>query len=357
MQKLKVVFVIIGALIGAGFASGQEIYTFFFSFGLKGLLGIIVSSSVIGIAIYKILKITIKNNINNYKQFLDHFIERERIKEIINTIINIFILLSFYIMIAGFGAYLQQEFGINSIIGSAILSIICYLLLKRNTEGIVRVNQILIPILIVIVGLIGIINFKNIDIKNISYYITEQNTNNWLITSILYASYNMVLLAPVLITMKEYIKKPKDVKYISLIATIIITILIITVYLFLVNIDIDINKLEMPAVYAINKIFPAIKGIYGGIILISIFTTAISLGISFIKNTSNNQKQFNKIALLICATSVVFSQIGFANLINFLYPILGGLGLIQIVLLIFKKRLRIKLQGINFSIVLNRNKR
>ena len=233
MQKLKVVFVIIGALIGAGFASGQEIYTFFFSFGLKGLLGIIVSSSVIGIAIYKILKITIKNNINNYKQFLDHFIERERIKEIINTIINIFILLSFYIMIAGFGAYLQQEFGINSIIGSAILSIICYLLLKRNTEGIVRVNQILIPILIVIVGLIGIINFKNIDIKNISYYITEQNTNNWLITSILYASYNMVLLAPVLITMKEYIKKPKDVKYISLIATIIITILIITVYLFL----------------------------------------------------------------------------------------------------------------------------
>lgn len=340
MQKLKVVFVIIGALIGAGFASGQEIYTFFFSFGLKGLLGIIVSSSIIGIAIYKILKITIKNNINNYKQFLDQFIEQERIKEIINSIINIFILLSFYIMIAGFGAYLEQEYEIKSIIGSSVLSIICYILLKRNTDGIVKVNQILIPILIVIVVLIGIINFKNIDVKNISYYITEQNANNWLITSMLYASYNIVLLAPVLITMKEYLKKSNDIKYIALISTAIITILIITVYLFLVNIDIEINKLEMPAVYAINKIVPEVKGGYGGIILISIFTTAISLGISFIKNTSNNKKQFNKMALLICTTSVVFSQIGFANLINFLYPILGGLGLIQIAFLIFKKRLR-----------------
>ena len=45
MEILKVVFVIIGTLIGAGFASGQEIYAFFFSFGIKGLAGILISST------------------------------------------------------------------------------------------------------------------------------------------------------------------------------------------------------------------------------------------------------------------------------------------------------------------------
>ena len=36
--------VIIGALIGAGFASGQEIYLFFYRYGLSGILGIILCS-------------------------------------------------------------------------------------------------------------------------------------------------------------------------------------------------------------------------------------------------------------------------------------------------------------------------
>ena len=108
MSILKVVFVIIGTLIGAGFASGQEVYIFFYSYGVKGILGIIISSGIIGFTIYKTLKITKENNIENYKGFLDYFIKKEKLKELINSIINIFILISFYVMIAGFGAYLEQ---------------------------------------------------------------------------------------------------------------------------------------------------------------------------------------------------------------------------------------------------------
>ena len=35
----KITFVLIGAIIGAGFASGKEIYIFFFSHGIKGIIG------------------------------------------------------------------------------------------------------------------------------------------------------------------------------------------------------------------------------------------------------------------------------------------------------------------------------
>ena len=38
-NSLKVVFVIIGTLIGAGFASGKEVYIFFNKYGSLGLLG------------------------------------------------------------------------------------------------------------------------------------------------------------------------------------------------------------------------------------------------------------------------------------------------------------------------------
>lgn len=114
---LKVVFVIIGTLIGAGFASGQEIYVFFFSFGIRGLFGVLISSILMGLVIYQTLKIINKYQINNYKDFLDILLSRNKdIKNIINLLVNIFILVTFFIMIAGFGAYFEQEFSVNSLI-------------------------------------------------------------------------------------------------------------------------------------------------------------------------------------------------------------------------------------------------
>lgn len=134
--------------------------------------------------------------------------------------------------------------------------------------------------------------------------------------------------------MKEYLLKSKNIKNIAIIVSIITAILLITVFLFLINVDVDIKKLEMPAVYAISIIWPNIKSIYGIIILISIFTTAISLGISFLKSVSKNTKQYNVIEILICVTAVLFSNIGFSNLVNMLYPILGILGLLQMIQII-----------------------
>lgn len=160
MNIFKVIFVIIGTLIGAGFASGQEIYVFFFSFGIKGIYGIIISSILIGLIIYKTLKIIHKNNIENYKDFLDKLIKNKKIKEILNLIINVFILISFYIMIAGFGAYLKQEYNLNSIIGSGILALVCYLIFKTNVKGLVKINEVLIPILIFVICIIRYSKYK-----------------------------------------------------------------------------------------------------------------------------------------------------------------------------------------------------
>ena len=62
MNVLKVVFVIIGTLIGAGFASGQEIYAFFYSFGIKGIYGIVnVEASKI--------RLQKENNVNYISKF------------------------------------------------------------------------------------------------------------------------------------------------------------------------------------------------------------------------------------------------------------------------------------------------
>lgn len=76
--------------------------------------------------------------------------------------------------------------------------------------------------------------------------------------------------------------------------------------------------------------------IYGFAILSAILTTAISAGYSLLKNISKTKKQYVVFSIFICIISLFFSTLGFSNLLNILYPILGYLGLFQICTIFFK---------------------
>lgn len=328
---LKVVFVIIGTLIGAGFASGQEVYLFFFSYGMKGLIGILISSIIIGVVIYSTFNILNKYKINTYKDFLNILIPKNtKLKIIANFIINIFILITFFIMIAGFGAYFEQEIGINRLVGSLILAIITFIVFMTSIKGVVKVNELIVPILIGFIFIIGIISIKNIHILNLENYVIRTNYTNFALSAVLYSSYNSILLIPVLITLNNYVKNKKQIFYISFISAIVTILLSVIIFLLLVRVDVDISKLEMPVVYVVSNMFKILRYIYGVIILGSIFTTAISLGVSFLQNTAKNKKGYTQISIIMCITSVISSKFGFSNLVSLLYPIFGYLGLIQI---------------------------
>lgn len=338
MKKiLKAVFVIIGTLIGAGFASGQEIYVFFYQYGINGIFGMIISSILLGFVTYKVLYICKENKVTNYKSFLKIFIKKEKQLDIFNTIINIFILITFYIMIAGFGAYFKQQFGISSLLGSILLAFICYFVFLRDISGLIKVNQYIVPLLIGSLLIIGIFVIDAKNILEISHYVSENNSWKWILDSILYGSYNTILFIPVLIALRNLVSSQKEQCMISILTTIFIIILSFIVFFMLTKVDVNIQNLEMPAVYVASKISPIFKYLYGFIILSSILTTSISLGTSLLENIAYNKKTYKQYAILICISAVLVSNIGFSNLINLLYPLFGYIGLIQIIKISMEK--------------------
>lgn len=329
----SIVLVIIGALIGAGFASGQEIYSFFYSYGVIGLFGIVITGSLISIIIYKSLKLICKNNINNYDEFLKIFIKNENVAKVINIIINILLLVTFYIMIAGFGAYFEQEIGINKIIGSALLSGLTAIVFFTSVKGVLKVSEYIVPILIIFIVIIGGMNLSaitaEVDIPVIK--------DGWLLSSVTYCSYNMILLIPVLISLRKQIAKLSNIKYIAIISGILMIIMSIMIYMLLAKSDVDISTLEMPIVYVVRSFFLKFKTLYAFIILSSIFTTAISIGIGFLQNVSKNKKGYAQFVFFMCITSLIISNFGFSNLVNLAYPIFGYLGILQMICIIKQK--------------------
>lgn len=344
-ESIRVILVLLGTMVGAGFASGQEMYLFFFSYGLKGLIGILISSSILGIVVNKTLKILEKNNSNNiqvntYKDFLNMLIKTKdkksnTIKTLINSLLNIFILTTFFIMVAGFGAYFEQQFGISSLIGSSILAILCAIIFMTSVKGVVKANEFIVPILIVLLIIIGILNFSEIDLLKINNYITEIKHSNFILSAVLYSSYNLIFLIPVLITLKKIVKNKSQIPIISIVTTGSIIILSIIVFFILFKVDVDIKKLEMPAVYVVSNMSNILKLFYGFIIMGSIFTTSISLGTSFLQNVAKSKKTYEYIAIGMCIISVLISKAGFSNLVNLLYPFFGYLGLLQVLRIVF----------------------
>ena len=311
---------------------GKEIYVFFSKYGLYGIIGILFSGTILGILTSKVLKIIGKEQeVNTYNEFLFYIFNNKNSKlvVILNYIINTFLLITFYIMVSGFTAYFKQEYNIPNYMTGIILAILCYVALNNNIDEVVKISAILVPVIILF-----IISFGLFDISNGINQVLEMNfiANNFIRgmwNSIIYSSYNSIILIPVLVTLKKYVNK-KNFYSIGVITSLVVIVLSLFIYIILLKSNIDIIEFDLPIIYIVKQYGSVFKYLYGVVIVISIFTSIISAGYSFLKNSIKNKKKYSKLLKVMCISSIFITNIGFSNLVNTLYPIFGILGIVQI---------------------------
>ena len=140
----------------------------------------------------------------------------------------------------------------------------------------------------------------------------------------------MILLILVLVNLGKYEKNKKQIAVVSALSGAIVFVLALSIFLLLASMNVDFSKIQMPAVYVIDNNFSQFSGIYGIVILLSIFSTAISIGISFLKNITKNKKSYPQFVAIMCISGVIISNFGFSNLVKLLFPVFGYLGIVQI---------------------------
>lgn len=288
--------------------------------------------------IYKTFKIILENNINNYEEFLkiiipSRFKENKILMLSINNIINIFLLICFNIMVAGFATYFMQELNISKWIGAIVIAVLTFITLSNSINGVIKINTYLIPIIILLIIFLGL---NKIEYTNIVPTIQSGNSIYWILSSILYASYNSITLIPILISLKKQIVFRREASLVSILVGIIMLMLSIIIFLLMNTFVKEINGIEIPLVYIANTLGSGFKYIYGIVILIAIFTTAIGSGYGFLCNVTNKRKNYIVLSTVMCLLSILIGQISFSNLVNVLYPIFGYLGIVQIIFLIIR---------------------
>src|SRR5699024_8164839 len=98
----------------------------------------------------------------------------------------------------------------------------------------------------------------------------------------------------------------------------------------------EVFNLEMPMLYVAGSVSPTFQLIYSLIIFFSIYTTAVGGAFGFFSRiiTKWNKKSRIFIVLMVIF-ALVLSPVGFSNLVKYLYPIEGYLGLFLLLSIIF----------------------
>ncbi|GMQ59509.1 membrane protein [Vallitalea sediminicola] len=335
-NSIKIASVYIGTVLGAGFASGQELMKFFAYYGYKGMIGLLLTGVMFAVIGWAVLEILFFNKSTSYKEFI-YPIAGKTFGKILELSVIFFMFVCFCAMFAGSGALFQQRFHIPYQVGVLVMAVCCYITFLFDVKGVIAVNSILAPILLVGVLIVGLYMwfFRSTTVMNKVVEVFLVVRDNWLSSTIIYVSYNIITAVVVLTTLHKLVKSKFIARLGSLLAGIALGMIgIILGFVILVHYS-DIQGIEIPMLAIVMRYAKVLQYIYIVVLICAMFTTAVANGYGILSKLKLSTAKHGKIKLAVFILfAVIFSQIGFSNMVGKIYPIFGYIGVFEVILIL-----------------------
>lgn len=329
----------IGTIIGAGFASGQEIMQFFTRFGTIGIILLLLSGLLFSLCGYAIFYLSKQFGTFDYNSFIIK-ICGPKISLLYDCIISMFLFLGASIMFSGSAAIFQESLGISKIFGIAIIAAMTLFVVLKSVDGILKVNSLVVPILI---SVILFVLFKTMLTSSTSIFfrnasdIYKGSMIKPIFSLIFYCSYNLVLAIGVLTAFSQDISNLKTLKRGAYLGGFGLMALSLALNICLILYLPAILKLSIPVLYISSMHGIYIKYAVLLCIWCEICTTAIANVFSLAKRVVKNRpNKYKLVSLFIVVACIPMAFVDFKSLISFFYPLFGALSMFLIALILVK---------------------
>lgn len=324
----------VGAVIGAGFASGQEIMSFFMPYGKYGLLGICLCGAVFFVYGYSVLKKIFLCDIHSFGEYFED-IAGALAAKLIQCVAYGFMFASFCVMVSGSGAVAEDFFGVSTP-GILFMAVLCFFIFAKGVDGMVAVNAVMTPLITVGIIVLGVYAaaFKTADV--FAPFGISRITNNFAVSALVYVSYNTVTLIGVFLPLKEKITSLPTALAASALSGGVLAAMGALLWLALSVFKSDIGGAAVPMLKIAENIGAGMKYAYGAVLYMAMITTAASSGFALV-SLGERLLPIGRVPIsaLLCAASVPLAYVGFADLVNKLYRFFGFLGLFVLFAVIF----------------------
>lgn len=320
----------ISLMVGAGFATGRELLTFFAKSGALGVAGFAVSCAVLALCGWAVMDITFRRRIRGYSEFMS-LVLGKRLGRVMVFLVNIFIFVMMATMFSGFGEAMTQAVSFNYSAGVIFMAALCFLTFLFDLKGIVRVSAVLAPVLVVGGLFFGI--FQVLTDTAAVFLPFRTGAFGFLWPAAIYASYNLLTAVSVLSTMGNEIVSRKTAKRAAFISGAVIFILGLA---FLAPIYLNFNMLRdvpVPLLALAERGGGGIEAVYLVVLIAAIFTTSVSSGfavIEWLHPLVKKRLSRTAVKILVTLAGVLLAHIGFNAFIEKAYPLFGYIGLFQI---------------------------
>lgn len=320
----------VGIVVGAGFASGQESIQFFTSFGMIGLVGIVISSA---------LFIFMATALSLFGQHYRASSHKDVIYAICGKYLGVFVdaLLTFFmftlavVMIAGSGALLRQLTGAPLLWGSIIVTVLSVVIVCLDFRHVITLISSITPLLVLLVAIVSLsaITGRDVDIETLQIASTSlpSGTNNWLLGALLYTSYNVVAGTPFLIIMGGQTTDYRTAIWGGIIGGALLGVLMLLVTASLYARANVLAGVPVPMLLLATQSSP-IVGIAMGIVIfgMTLNTTVGALYSFSARFLQPGSASFRWGTILAGLLAFIGSLFGFTHLVGTAYPFFGYLG-------------------------------
>lgn len=322
---LKKAFIISGVfisgLIGAGFATGSEIYYYFAKFGKYGFFGIILS-----VFLFSVVQFCVLNQSVRFKSFvLDNYLKNIMPKSmslVISCFSYVFMLFILSAMLSGFGEMAYEMYGIKKLYGALLILIFTVLIISKGHKGFIMSESVLsVLIILILTGVcVYILVFRE---QNITAFNADLS---WAGSAVSYTGYNMLTSTAILcIAARDSDRKSSYVS--AFITFIVLSVLMYVMWYIICLYSGMINLGAMPLLKICLRHSYALSVIYSLAVFISMLTTAVSAGYALIiKCREISESKF--VPGFVYAMSLFLAGLDFSFIVNKLYRIAGFFSLL-----------------------------
>lgn len=327
-------------MIGAGFASGQEILQFFVLPGEKGLFGVALAAGLFSYLGAVTMSLAVRQRTTSHREFF-HYLFGHKMGRVMDVVTVVVLAGGLVVMLSGSGAVFLEHFDLPPELGMSLTALTTIFFIWHGLKGILAASAFLVPLKIAAI----------VAVSSLALVVGGENargiaeapavSGNWLLSSILYVSYNMIVPAAVLASLGRFV--PHSVGVVSGLAGGIglgLTIGIVTIALLAYMPE--VASYQIPTLFLAGQITRGMHRGLGFLIWLAIVTTAIADAHGIASRLSAlDSKKYRFIGTGVTLAALPFASHDFDFLVRTLYPLFGYLGLVLVVALTFVPVLRI----------------
>ena len=336
-KYLSAAFAYVGVIVGAGLASGQDLLQYFLAYGAIGLIGIAA------LGVLNVIFGAVALQLGSYYRSDNHDEVFERIahpalRRLIDVVLVFSAFTMGFVMLAGAGANLEQQFGLPSWMGGALCAVLVVLTAFLNFDRIMNVIGVFTPIIMVAIAVLMIYSLVTPHAIVAELDAAARNVTpalpNLVFSTLNYFALCVVGGIAMAFVLGGSILRIGEARRAGHIGGVLIALVLgadaVALYL---NVD-RIWIFDVPALEIARSVHPAFAFGYTLVIFALIYNTAFSLFYSTARRFSGGSTARLRIVLIaVVAAGYAASFMGFKKLIGVMYPIIGWLGVALLVVL------------------------